>query len=289
MILVDFSQIFLSNFMAYSNSIQENENSDIMVRHFVLNTLKSYRKRFSRKYGGFVICCDSKKYWRRNYFPDYKYSRKDKKKKSNHDWIDILNLLDEVKAEIKETFPYRVVEVPGAEADDIIAVLSKLKVGGKPNLIVSGDQDFLQLKKYDHVDIWHVKKKKFVDCKNPREYLINHIIEGDKGDGIPNILSDDDVYSNPSKRSKPLTKKKREAYLNDDNIHFNPSAVFDTDNLRRNFERNKKLIDLTKVPKNVKMSIMEEFKKPPVGEKSKILNYLIKHRLKNLLGEIQHF
>ena len=96
-----------------------------MVRHMILNSVRMYRTMFSDKYGEVVLTYDSKHYWRRDFFPQYKSNRKKGREADNKNWDAIFEVLNKIKAEIKENLPYKFLEVYGAEADDIIATLCK--------------------------------------------------------------------------------------------------------------------------------------------------------------------
>ena len=129
--------------MVALNRSKESETDENLVRHLVLNTLRFYRSKYIEKYGELIICCDSRHYWRRDYFPNYKANRKKDRASSGYDWDFIFTTLNGVRDEIKENFPYKVVEVYGAEADDIIAILVKRALNDTNNLIVSsGDNTF---------------------------------------------------------------------------------------------------------------------------------------------------
>jgi 5'-3' exonuclease len=196
MILVDMNQTMISNLMAQIKSSGElNEN---FMRHMVLSSIKSYEKKFSPEYGELVLCYDSRRYWRREFFPYYKQNRKKDREKSGLDWNKIFECLNAIRNEIRELFPYKVIEVEGAEADDIISVMCKhhhQNGDTKSVLILSGDKDFVQLQKYSFVNQYNPILKKFVKFNRSevREFINEHVLKGDRSDGIPNILSPDDI------------------------------------------------------------------------------------------------
>lgn len=154
MILVDFSTLAVSNLLAdiQSKRIQIELDDDLM-RHNILNTLRSYNVKFRKEYGRMVLCMDSRRYWRKDVFPQYKMNRKKDREKSKLDWNNIYRILNMVKQEIKDFLPYQIIEVDGAEGDDCIAVISKIVSENEKVLIISGDHDMLQLIKHN-VDIW---------------------------------------------------------------------------------------------------------------------------------------
>ena len=286
MILVDMNQVTISNLMMQIGSRRQNDVDEDLVRHMVLNSLRGYRSKFSADYGELVLCYDSKKYWRRDFFPNYKGNRKKDREKSGLDWSLIFDTLNNIRDEIKEIFPYKVVEVEGAEADDCIASIVQ-HVSETPNefekvLILSGDKDFIQLQKHSFVRQYSPVLKKFVDGENPAQYITEHILKGDRSDGIPNFLSPDNTFMEEL-RQKPLAKKKIESW-----IDLEPEE-FCTEEMLRNYQRNKTLIDLDCIPNDLKVRILDEYQKAPNGDRSKLLNYFIQKRLKNLMNDIGDF
>jgi hypothetical protein len=254
-----------------------------LIRHMVLNSLRSYIRQFKSKYGEIVIACDSKKYWRRDVFPFYKAHRKTDREKSAFDWHLIFETLNKIREELKENFPYKVLEVEGAEADDIIAVLAGRISPNEDILILSSDKDFVQLQKYDNVTQYSPILKRFVKTDNPAEYIKEHIIRGDRGDGIPNFLSPDNTFV-IGERQKVINKKKLEEW-----ISKSPEEFCTTDNMLRGYKRNQMLVDLDYVPEDIKSRIVEAFDKPKQGNKNKMLNYFIENRLRNLIEVLDEF
>ena len=284
MILVDMNQISLASVMMNLNITKRDSVEPGMVRHMILNSLRMYRQMFNEEYGELVICYDSKHYWRRDYYPEYKASRKKTRDSSGHDWDDIFEFLNMMKEEIKDNFPYKVLEVYGAEADDIIATLChELEFDNGKTLILSGDKDFVQLQKYTNVSQYSPITKKFVNGIDPSEYLYQHILKGDTGDGVPNVLSPDNTFVD-GLRQKPLSKKKITEWAGPMCEHVLPN-----DEVKRNYQRNKKLIDLTESPNELFMECKKAYDDAPEGDRSKLLNYFIKNRLQELTNSIGDF
>tara|TARA_Y100000034_G_scaffold113501_1_gene148585 strand:+ start:395 stop:1117 length:723 start_codon:yes stop_codon:yes gene_type:complete len=239
-----------------------------------------YRTRFSSEFGELVLCYDSKHYWRRDYFPQYKASRRTKRATDSKNWDAIFECLNTIKAEIKENLPYKVLEVYGAEADDIIAALClELEFDNGKTLILSGDKDFIQLQKYTNVSQYSPITKKFVNGEDPKQYLKEHILNGDSSDGVPNVLSPDHTFTD-GLRQRPLGKKKIEKFLD---------VGFPNGEVERNFQRNEKLIDLTKSPDNIFHDCLKAYQAAPEGDRSNLLNYFIEKRLKTLTDSIGEF
>ena len=279
MIIVDVNQIMISNLMVQINGRNAVELSENLVRHMVLNSLRAHNKKFRKDYGEMVIACDSGKVWRRQAFPNYKAGRKANREKSGHNWELIFDILANVKNEIKQFLPYKVIELETAEADDIIAVLCR-RIKEKI-LILSGDKDFIQLHN-ERIKQYNPVLNKFVGKdENPSLYIKEHILRGDRSDGIPNVLSDDNVFIE-GRRQTPLSKKKVESWVNEVVPTF-------TEEQQKNYERNRQLIDLNCIPKELEDKINREFENIEVATRDKILNYFITKKLKTLIEVIDEF
>ena len=281
MILIDYSQI------AISNIIVQKLNDENMIRHMILNSIRMYNKRYRDEYGQMVICADGMNTWRKDFYPYYKAHRKKGRDESSQDWTEIFRILHLVRDEIKANLPYKVLHMEGVEADDIIGslVMHTQEFGNdEPVMIVSSDKDFIQLQKYKNVKQFSPIQKKMVTDDNPRTYLWNHIMRGDSGDGIPNVLSDDDTFVS-EKNQTPLRQAKIDMWLeNADNLR----EVMD-ETTYRNFQRNKKLIDLSDIPENHQQLIINTFIEQPLAMKMKVLNYLIKKRCNQLIEVVEEF
>ena len=280
MILVDMNQISVASVMMHLHMTKQTAPDEDMVRHMILNSLRMYRMKFCDEYGELVLCYDSKHYWRRDYYPEYKNNRKKTRDSSSNDWDAIFEVLNAIKAELKEFFPYKHLEVYGAEADDIIAALSgELEFDSGKTLILSGDKDFIQLQKFRNVTQYSPITKKFINGQDPNDYLNEHILKGDSSDGVPNVLSPDNTFVD-GLRQKPLSKKKIAAMID---------GEFPNDEVKRNFQRNKKLIDLDKSPTSLLSECVKAYNTAPEGDRSKLLNYFTQKRLRNLVESIGEF
>ena len=281
MILLDYSQI------AISNIIVQKLNDEDMIRHMILNSIRMYNKKYRDQYGQMVICADGMNTWRRNYFPEYKAHRRKNRDESSQDWTEIFRILHLVRDEIKENLPYKVLHMEGCEADDIIGslVMYTQEFGNnEPVMIVSSDKDFIQLQKFDNVKQFSPIQKKLVTDDNPRAYLWNHIMRGDSGDGIPNVLSADDTFIS-EKSQTPLRQTKIDMWIeNADNLR----EVMDEETYR-NYQRNKKLIDLNDIPEEIQSPIINTFIEQPLAMRMKVLNYLIKKRCNRLIEVVEEF
>jgi len=281
MILIDYSQIALSNI------IVQKLNDESMIRHMILNSIRMYNKKHRDEYGQVVICADGMNTWRKEFFPEYKASRKKNRDESSQDWTEIFRILHTVRDEIRDYLPYKVIHMEGVEADDIIGTLAmQTQEFGQdePVMIISSDKDFIQLQKYKNVKQWSPIQKKFVTDKNPRTYLFNHIMRGDSGDGIPNVLSADDTFISENSQT-PLRQTRIDSWLeHSDNLREQMD-----DEIYRNYQRNKKLIDLTDIPEDIQESIINNFNSQAKTPNMKILNYLIKKRCNHLIEVVEEF
>ena len=284
MILVDMNQVTLSNLMVQLGG-NKNVEPDF-VRHMVLNSLRSYRSKFQGEFGELVLCYDNKTNWRRDYFPNYKHSRRKGRKESKLDWNNIFDTLHMIKDELIEFFPYKVLEVDNAEADDIIASVV-FHVASEPKnyekvLILSSDKDFIQLQKYNFVSQYSPMQKKYVNGIDPTTYIKEHILKGDRGDGVPNFLSPDNTFVDEL-RQKPMSKRKLETW-----IDLEPSD-YCNEEMMRNYQRNRTLIDLSYIPDDIKEKCTQTFLDAPEGSRKHLLNYFIKKKLKSLMENIGDF
>ena len=289
MILIDFTQIAIGSLMVALNRSKDTETDENLGRHLVLNNLRYYRSKYHEKYGELVICCDSKHYWRRDYFPNYKANRKKDREATGLDWNAIFTHLNLIRDEIKDNFPYKVIDVYGAEADDIIATLVK-KADGQ-TLIVSSDKDFIQLHG-STVDQYSPVTKKIVNGKDPVKYLQEHILRGDRSDGVPNILSPDDTFVS-EKRQKPM-RKTTIVTIMEAMTEYEPELLYrlakcPEDTWVRNWQRNQTLIDLSKIPNHIQDQIVKEFESVKVGSREGLFDYFVKNRLNNLVDNLGEF
>lgn len=283
MILIDYNAIAIGNIITQKLDIDEN-----LIRHMILNSIRMYRKRFKKEYGEVVIVADGWQNWRKEVYPQYKASRRKNRDASSLDWNEIFRIINDVREDIKENFPYKVVHVGECEADDAIAHIAyNTQEFGQyePVMIISADKDFAQLQTMSNVKQYSPMTKKFIVEENPRLQLMNLILSGDGSDGVPNVLSDDDCFVE-GRRQTPLTKKKKEAIM----VDLEDGELLYAASWYRNYCRNKQLIDLKETPKPVVEKIINTFKEQdPSDNKGKVFPYFVDKRMKNLLESIEEF
>ena len=290
MILIDYSQVSLANILSFKKELMSDNQQEVtnLIRHATLSTIKAYKKKYGKEYGDVVICCDGRKYWRKEFFEHYKASRKKNRDASDLDWHMIFDTLGKIRDEMIEHFPYKILNIEQCEADDVIAVLTKhtQDFGMNENvMIVSSDKDFKQLQKYPNVKQFSPIQKKQITAKGNEIHtnLIEHIVKGDSGDGVPNILSKDDCFVTGD-RQTPVSAKRLQEFFD------NGFIACRNDEERRNWQRNATLVDFEFIPENIQKTIMDAYLNiKPKGDKMSIMNYLIANRCRLLLDEIEEF
>ena len=296
MIVIDYNQVAIGAFMAEIRNRSDVDVNLPLLRHMILNTIRAYNKKHREEFGCVVIACDNRHYWRRDYYPYYKAGRKATREASGMDWNLIFESLNMVRDELAEVFTYTVIDVDGAEADDVIGTLAELsqtigepgplfedEIIPEPFLIVSGDHDFKQLQKFPNVKQWAPAQKKWVKLQEtPEQYLMEHIITGDKGDGIPNMLSPDDVFVS-GQRQKPIRKVLLAEWK------LQKPEEFVTSEIAEGWNRNRMLIDLTKTPEDIKESIIHSYTKQTNKDKTALYDYFVKYDMKRMIESIEDF
>lgn len=283
MVLIDFPQLAYATILQHMAYTKVAVIEEKVAKILVLDTIRANIKKFKRLYGPtVVISIDDKEYWRRGIFPQYKHSRKESRDASIFDWGSIFTALNTIKLEFKEILPYKVLCVPKAESDDIIAVLSKRYCTTDTVVIVSGDKDFNQLS-CDGVSQYSPVQKQFLKISDPSKALKELIIRGDKGDGIPNILSGDDSFTHKI-RQKPIREDKLAIWLNQ-----KPEEFCTNETMLRNFRRNEMLIDFNFIPSEIAGSISKAFDECETPSRGKLFDYLVSQKMSQLVECVDEF
>ena len=295
---MDFNQVALANIFQFQSDLKKSSNNPEaanIIRHAVITGIKSFKKAYGAKYGEVVIACDGKNYWRKSIFPYYKAGRSKARSRIDIDWDVVFGTIDSVREDLHNYFPYRTIHLDTIEADDIIATLCKwTQTNGHVDrgmfeekqtvLIVSSDGDFKQLHAYDNVRQWSPTQKKFVNSPHPKSELLEKIATGDSGDGIPNVLSSDDVLVTEGVRQKKMMKSRLEQFTE----RGRDACV--TDEERRNWDRNNQLINLATIPAEIEQKIVDTYvNNRPKGDKMSVYEYLVKHRMRLLLSDVDEF
>ncbi len=287
MILVDLNQIMISNLMAQTRGDLVELPSKEMIRFTILNSLRAFNLKFRDEYGEMILCADAKDPWRRDIFPNYKHQRRKGRVESKFDWDAIYKILSDIRDELSNRLPYKVLHVEKCEADDIIATLISLREENM-YLVVSGDKDFIQLQHYGDVYQYSPFLKSFIgEDLDSEQFLREQIIRGDRSDGVPNILSDDDIFLR-DERQKPINKKRLETWGDKDYFNSNENTSSESE-IIEHYKRNKRLIDLSMIPETIKTSIINRYRDYKMNDRSQLLDYFIKNKLKSLIENINDF
>jgi len=281
LIIIDLNQVMISNLMMQLGTHTNAKIEENMVRHMILNSIRSYKVKFGAEFGEVVIATDNSNYWRKQLFPYYKANRRKNQQNSDLDWHAIFETLNKIRQELKDYFPYRVIDIEAAEADDVIGTLVRNFSKDEPILIMSGDKDFIQLHIWPNVKQYDPVRKRWITHNDPEQYLKEQILKGDSGDGVPNVLSNDNCFV-VGERQRPLTARKMEKILS------TPPESMERE-VARNYIRNAMLIDLSNTPDNIKEGVMDSYNAQDNKDRSKLMNYFIANRLKNLTESIGEF
>ena len=257
-----------------------------VARRMVLNYLRYHTNRFKSDFGPeVVIACDSRRYWRRGAFQYYKANRKKQRDKSKKfDWENVFVMLAKIRDELTENLPYKVLMVDNAEADDIIAVLTRTHIEEQGKVIILGsDRDLLQLQAYPNVFQYDPFKKKFLKEPEPLVFKKKHILCGDKSDGIPNFLSADNCYVDHI-RSHQIRQRDLVNWIN-----LPPETFCTTVEMRHGYTRNKILIDLDMIPREIQAAITMAYINTRTASKTRLLDYLIEHREMEMIEKLEEF
>ena len=283
MIIMDLSQVMISNLMIQLGNHTNADIEEDLLRHMVLNSVRAYNVKFKNEFGEMIIACDAGNNWRRQIFPYYKANRRKNREKSEINWTSVFESLNKVRDELKDYFPYLVLRVDGAEADDIIGTLAQTY--GNTNekiLILSGDKDFVQLQAYMNVQQFDPVQKKWRKTNDVDKFMKEHIMRGDTGDGVPNFLSADDTFV-VGARQKPISQKKLDQWLDADPKEFCDEKML------RGYLRNQQLVDLNFIPPDIKKEVLVQYEQQAGKGRDKLFNYFIEHRLKLLLESVNEF
>jgi len=278
MIIMDFNGIAFGSIMA------NGQNDEPIIRHMVFNTIRMYKTKFQKEYGDVIIACDGANNWRRGVYPPYKAHRRKNREKSDFNWDEAFRILNDIRVDIRENFPYKLIHIEGCEADDIIGTIIEYtqEFGNYDQvMIISADKDFVRLHTNDNVRQFSPLTKKYVAEQNPHLYARIHVFRGDGGDGVPNVLSSDNTFID-GLRQTPLSKKKMEMLIDD------PKCL--GEEIYRNIQRNDRLINLKNTPEHLKKEIINSFEtQDPWPNRGKVFPYMASKKMGRLLESIEEF
>lgn len=275
MILIDSKQIFYSVYHQLNSRFPGMPIDSDAMRPMVIEILQAFKKAHQGDFGDLVIAVDSKGTpWRTEINPYYRNRRRSNLRKDLNTNV-VSASYRQIVAEFDKFLPVPVINIPTAEADDIIAVLAT-EFSFEPNLIISSDHDFEQLLHIDGLSLFKPKRYSAEDVYHgvmynaPRKYKSNqmsyetvtkaqaeiirltHVIKGDSGDDVCNILSPPDSLATGT-RQKTISAKKLAALMEECVEGFSDHSI------QERFDSNLVMVDMTKIPENIKNAILHEY------------------------------
>lgn len=246
-----------------------------MAFHITLNSIKKAWQDFN---GNHVVFCLEGRSWRKDYYEPYKRNRSEARaaltpKEQEEDQL-FWESFDKFKDFINEKTNCTVLQHPELEADDLIAGWIQSHPKDK-HIIISTDSDFVQLiapnvSQYNgvmehhitHEGIFDKKGKMVIDNKtkepksipNPEWLLFEKCMRGDSTDNIFSAF--------PKVRKNKL----EEAFIDRENKGFAWNNLMlqrwidhngEEHRVLEDYERNRKLIDLSNQPPDIKEKIFE--------------------------------
>ncbi|MCQ2210734.1 MAG: hypothetical protein MJZ34_10620 [Paludibacteraceae bacterium] len=238
---------------------------------FIISFLKEL-ERFSPD--EVIVAQEGGNCWRYDYFQEYKACRKDRDE-TKLDWNQFFLVCNQFVEDIKTCFTnIKFVKEASAEADDVIGVLVKeLSPNRDEIIVISTDRDFYQLLKYPNYKQWHPMKKEFITVTDPKRYLIEKVIVGDKNDGVPPLK-----FRVGVKTAAKIVDNGLEEWLKENDLQ---SA----------YDRNYTLIAFDSIPQKVQSDIVKKYEQYTL-EKYDIRNmykFLNDEKLMHLFDRMDNF
>lgn len=264
-VFFDFNNLAIRNYMGNQDIWEDKTNIQWgLWRYNCINSIMTTLWKI-KNVSEVIVAVDDKHQWRKSFYNRYKESRGKNKKKSDHNWDSIYKHMGTLAADLKHHFPFKVLKVKSAEADDIIAVLArKLK---NDSIIIARDEDYFQLfGKRENIRILDPVKQVLYspeDFKDIKDFLLELIFCGQRKDDIPNILTPDDwglTESTEGKRRPGFGPKKWEEVKQDIKGFINKgytNKIYGTVDLDRNLKRNRILIDFDKIPNTIVKRVVD--------------------------------
>lgn len=288
-LIIDFSNITFKIFFGMKPDknidLFQDDKNIFKFKHMVIMNLILYVKKFNISYKNVIIAIDDTSNWRTKYFKYYKYRRKLKRKGSDIDWNKFFEIQNELISELDENFEFNILKQKWCEGDDIVYHSAKHLSKYYDVIVISRDKDLKQVLQLDNVKLFNIDKKSFIKSKKEDIKLSTmiHIMNGDAGDDIPNFISDDDTYYLPEKKSKRLGEKKSEKIILNDELR----EMLKDEQIKNNYIRNKRLIDLNSVPKKIVERIIEKIDNNKDVDISDTIEYLKENKMVNIINEIK--
>lgn len=195
MVVVDFSHLSMRNLYVAISQARPSKvdgqyvTSEFMTfyKHLMFQSLRHISDKF-HSYGEIVLALDTTSNWRKEIYPQYKGHRKKDRDESDVDFSSFFEEVEKFIDVLREYFPYKVIRVERAEADDIVGVLCKKYAPYEKIIAVSSDKDFKQIIEYGAELYDPIKRQKIkMTVEELKEWKLIHILIGDDSDNIPHI------------------------------------------------------------------------------------------------------
>lgn len=238
-------------------------------KHILLSTIFANIRKFGPD--EVIIAIDDRSNWRKKFYSEYKANRKEKRDVDLFPWEIYFEYINKFTEELKDNFPFKFIQIPYAEADDVIAILSK-HLTNSINTIITTDSDYIQLLHQKNVRIYDPLKKKLIVDKDPLKTLHIKVIAGDSGDNVPGI--------------KPRVGPKTAIKLIDTG---GLDELLKEDVIRQAYERNKKLIDWNFIPEVIQKATLKSYDEYKIIEEFNTMNvmkFLVKNKLRKHMEDL---
>lgn len=262
--------IYRSLFVAFFKS--PDDDNFMYWKYLVLNSIFNSIKNFRPNKVVCAIDNHTEKNWRKKVYPDYKANRKAYREESKIDFDKFFEVSNKFTDELRSVFCNMFfLDIEKCEGDDIIGVCCNRLFKTSNVTVISTDKDMIQLMKNPNVKIWDPIQRKYKQSMNPKKDLDIKILTGDKSDFIPGV----------KKKCGPKTAQK---ILNGGLENF----LLVEEN-KKNYIRNKILIDLEQIPKEIVRNIEREYKGYDIKEYNgmKLWQFLLTNKMKKHSEDLQ--
>lgn len=249
-------------------------------KHIMFNQIFSLATKFEAT--KIILAVDSKENWRKKFYPEYKGQRKENREENTAiNWNEFFNAFQEFVNDVKSYFPFYVLQIKYLEADDIAAIITK-NFQNEPKIIVTSDNDYIQLLKYNNVKIYDPMKMTFKKCEDPEKFLKIKILMGDKGDNIKAIKpkvgekTAEKLVDNPE-LLKEIFEDQTVSYKKQDGTEITFGEEY-----KNNYKLNSVLIDLNRIPDVFTKKVLEIIQNYEMPSGKEIAQYFIINKYREL-------
>ena len=166
-------------------------------KHLIFNSLQFVKNKFN---GEVVLAMDSRNNWRKDVYNEYKAHRAKGRDESEIDFGEYYEAVEDMGRVLDELFPFKVLKINKAEADDIAGTLAYKFGNDRPIILITSDHDWEQvMAETSHVQMWDPIKKEYQVLSDYERgiietphgpmsrFTIHHALLGDKGDNVMSL------------------------------------------------------------------------------------------------------